>query len=128
MGARCLIGFASAECLAHAGQVFVQLASVGGAYTLGKILGAIFYTVENADVLQAATVAKEVVPGERGVDRNGRVRTLRGEGYGATGSAEWGGRFFWPAWLVNLSHKDRRATGAKTLVIRCFYGPTKVVP
>jgi hypothetical protein len=51
----------------------------GGAYALGKILGAVFYAVENADVLQAATVVKEVVPGERGVDRDGRARTLPGE-------------------------------------------------
>jgi hypothetical protein len=35
--------------------------------------------VENADVLQAATVVKEVVPGERGVDRDGRARSLPGE-------------------------------------------------
>jgi hypothetical protein len=58
-----------------------ELAFVGFTYALGKILGAIFYAVENADVLQAATVVKQVVPGERGVDfyRNGRVRTLPGE-------------------------------------------------
>ena len=54
--------------VASTGQIFIELAFVGGTYTLGKILGAIFYAVENADVLQAATVVKEVVPGERGVD------------------------------------------------------------
>jgi hypothetical protein len=32
------------------------------------------------------------------------------------------------SWLVHLSHKDRRAAGAKALVICRFYGPTKVVP
>jgi hypothetical protein len=53
---------------AHTGQVFIELALVGPAYALGKFLGAIFYAVENAEVLQAATVVKQVVPGERWVD------------------------------------------------------------
>jgi hypothetical protein len=55
---------------ALAGQVFIELACVGGAYTPGKILGAVFYAVENADVLQAATVVKagkygDMIPGCR---------------------------------------------------------------
>jgi hypothetical protein len=50
---------------AHAGEVFIEPAFVGPTYAFGKILGAGFYAVENADVLQAPTVVKQVVPGER---------------------------------------------------------------
>src|ERR1700722_2590251 len=72
-GFRCAVGvglvFAHALYallhFAHAGQVFVKLAFVGTADALGKILGTVFDAVENADVLQAATVVKQVVPGER---------------------------------------------------------------
>src|SRR5580698_5224361 len=53
---------------AHTGEVFIELAFVGATDALGKILGAVFYAVENAEVLQAAMVVKQVVPGERWVD------------------------------------------------------------
>src|ERR1700722_3047907 len=74
---------------AHAGQVFIELAFVGPTDALGKILGAVFDTVENADVLQTATVVKQVVPGERGVDfdRDRRIGTLPGE-VGTVGQGE----------------------------------------
>ena len=66
---------------AHAGQVFIELAFVARTDALGKILGAILDAVENAEVLQAATVVKQVVPGERWVHfyRDRRIRTLPGE-------------------------------------------------
>src|ERR1700744_1585383 len=96
-GFRCVVGIAHvfAHALyalfhfAHTGQIFIELAFVGGAYALGKILGAIFYAVENADVLQAATVVKQIVPGERWVDfyRDRRIGTLPGE-VGTVGQRE----------------------------------------
>src|SRR5580704_2993849 len=74
---------------AHAGQVFIELALVGGTYAPGKILGAGFYSIQNANVLQAATVVKQVVPGERWVDfyRDRRIGTLPGE-VGTVGEGE----------------------------------------
>src|ERR1700677_2810146 len=96
-GFRCAVGvglvFAHALYalfhFAHAGQVFIQLAFVGPTDAFGQILGAIFYAVENADVLQAATVVKQVVPGERWVDfdRNRGIGTLPGE-VGTVGKGE----------------------------------------
>jgi hypothetical protein len=64
-----------------AGEIHVELALVGGADGFGKILGAVFYAVENAEVLQAAAVFKDAVRGEGGIDLDGdgRVRALPGE-------------------------------------------------
>src|ERR1700679_709937 len=53
-GFRCVVGIVLAFAhllyalfhLAHAGQVFVELALVSPTYALGKILGAVFYAVE----------------------------------------------------------------------------------
>src|SRR3984957_16404572 len=96
-GFRCVLGIVHAFAhalyalfhFAHTGQVFIELAFVGPTDALGKILGAIFYAVENADVLQAATVVKQVVPGERWAhfDRARRIGTLPGE-VGTVGQGE----------------------------------------
>src|SRR3984957_1766382 len=98
-GFRCVLGIVHAFAhalyalfhFAHTGQVFIELAFVGPTDALGKILGAIFYAVENADVLQAATVVKQVVPGERWVDFYGDrgIGTLPGE-VGTVGEGEVG--------------------------------------
>src|SRR3984957_1991195 len=74
---------------AHAGQIFIELALVGPTDALGEILGAVFDSIQNADVLQAATVVKQVVPGERWVDfdRDRRIGTLPGE-VGTVGQGE----------------------------------------
>src|SRR3984957_15550266 len=89
-GFRCAVGvglvFAHALYalfhFAHAGQVFIELAFVGSTDALGQILGAVFDSIQNADVLQAATVVKQVVPGERwvGFDGDRRIGTLPGGG------------------------------------------------
>ena len=77
-GFRCVVGVVLAFAHAlyalfyftHTGQVFIELAFVGR-LILGQILGAVFHAVENADVVQAATIVKQVVPGERGIDFDG---------------------------------------------------------
>ena len=76
---------------AHTGEVFIELALIGATDALGKILGAVFYAVENAEVLQAAMVVKQVVPGERWVDFYGDpgCGTLPGE-MGTVGEGEVG--------------------------------------